>query len=117
MSAPHPALTPEPEKTTVGILLCGHSPEEIRADMGDYDQMFVDLLQGHGLDFRTYAVVDGEFPGRPDECDGWLITGSKHGAYEPHDWIPPLEEFIRDVYDDGRPMVGICSIDMFIPDG
>jgi GMP synthase (glutamine-hydrolysing) len=108
MSVPHPALTPEPEMTTIGILLTGHSPSEIKADLGDYDAMFAELLKGHGLGYRTYAVVDGEFPDRVDECDGWLITGSKHGAYEPHDWIPPLEQLIRDVYADGRPMVGVC---------
>ncbi len=108
MTAPHPSLTSEPETTTIGILLTGHSPAEIKADLGDYDSMFADLLKGHGLSYRTYAVVDGEFPDRVDECQGWLITGSKHGAYEPHDWIPPLEQFIRDVYDDGRPMVGVC---------
>ncbi len=108
MTAPHPSLTPEPEMPTIGILLTGHSPDEIKADLGDYDDMFAELLKGHGLSYRTYAVVDGEFPDRPDECDGWLITGSKHGAYEPLDWIPPLEQFIRDVYDDGRPMIGVC---------
>ncbi|WP_255012482.1 type 1 glutamine amidotransferase [Roseovarius sp. M141] len=108
MTVPHPSLTAEPEKTTIGILLTGHSPDEIKADLGDYDSMFADLLKGHGLSYRTYAVVDGEFPHRANECDGWLITGSKYGAYEPHDWIPPLERFIRDVYEDGRPMVGVC---------
>ncbi|MFX0540643.1 type 1 glutamine amidotransferase [Roseovarius sp. S4756] len=108
MTVPHPSLTPEEGATTIGILLCGHSPEDIKVDLGDYDSMFEDLFQGHGLHFRTYAVVDGEFPASVDECDGWLITGSKHGAYEPHDWIPPLEQFIREVYADGRPMVGIC---------
>lgn len=108
MTVPHPSLTPEDETTTVGILLCGHSPDEIKADMGDYDAMFAELLKGHGLRFRTYAVCDGEFPDRADECDGWLITGSKHGAYDPLDWIPPLEELIRTIHQDAAPMVGVC---------
>ncbi len=108
MTVPHPSLSPNDETTTIGILLCGHVPDDIEPDMGDYDAMFVDLLKGHGLSFRTYAVVDDQFPASVEECDGWLITGSKHGAYEPHGWIPPLEQFIRDVYEDGRPMVGIC---------
>jgi len=108
LTVPHPSLSPNDEAITIGILLCGHAPEDIAADMGNYDDMFVDLLKGHGLRFRTYAVVDNQFPDSVEECDGWLITGSKHGAYEPHGWIPPLEQFIRDVYADGRPMVGIC---------
>lgn len=92
----------------IGILLTGHSPDEIMKDMGDYDAMFADLLAGHGFTYDTYAVVDGVFPAGPDAADGWLITGSKHGAYEDHDWIPPLEQFIREVDASGRPMVGIC---------
>ncbi len=92
----------------IGILLTGHAPEEIKAVTGDYDTMFEHLLDGHGFTYDSYAVVDGAFPDSPAAADGWLITGSKHGAYEDHPWIPPLERFIRDVYADGRPMVGIC---------
>ena len=44
----------------------------------------------------------------PDTCDGWLITGSRHGAYEEHDWIPPLEAFIRDCFAARVPMIGVC---------
>lgn len=97
-----------PSGPQIGILVTGHSPDDIRADMGDYDAMFADLLAGHGLSYVTYNVVDNEFPDSAQACDGWLITGSKHGAYEDHDWIPPLEQLIRDIHADGRPMVGIC---------
>ncbi len=68
--------------------------------------MFARLLAGTVSRFRTYRVVEGQFPASVTECDGWLITGSRHGAYEDHPWIPPLEDFIRDAYaahvPDGR---------------
>ncbi|MDV7144489.1 type 1 glutamine amidotransferase [Tropicimonas sp. TH_r6] len=92
----------------IGILMTGHAPEELASEIGEYPSMFVRLLDGHGLSFRSWAVVDGEQPGSIEEADGWLITGSKHGAYEDHPWIPPLEDFIRAVHADGRPLVGIC---------
>ena len=92
----------------IGILQTGHAPDDILKDMGDYDAMFARLLDGHGFTYVTYDVVDGLFPGGVDACDGYIITGSKHGAYEALPWIAPLEQFIRDVYADGRPMVGIC---------
>ncbi len=92
----------------VGILLTGHAPDTIIPALGDYDTMFARLLEGHGLSYDTYAVVDGVFPDGPDSADAWLITGSKHGAYEDHDWIAPLEDLIRAIYRDGRPMVGVC---------
>ena len=70
--------------------------------------MFERLLAGYGFEFRSFRVVDGEFPADVQACDGWLITGSRHGAYEDHAWIPPLEAFIRDAYAAHVPLVGIC---------
>ncbi len=93
----------------IGILITGHAIPEIQKDFGgDYDAIFAHMLRGHGFDFCGYNVVDQEFPTGPDAADGWLITGSKHGAYENHPWIPPLEQLIRDIYADGRPLVGVC---------
>lgn len=92
----------------IGILQTGHAPDVVLDELGDYDAMFARLLDGHGFDFQTWNVVDDDFPGAVDAADGWLVTGSKHGAYENHPWIPPLEDFIRAVYADGRPMVGVC---------
>ncbi|WP_424941897.1 type 1 glutamine amidotransferase [Aliiroseovarius crassostreae] len=92
----------------IGILQAGHSPEEVRDSVGDYGEMFTRLLDGHGFAFEIFSVVDGEFPPGLDAADGWLITGSKHGAYEDHDWIPPLEDLIRKIKAAGQPLVGVC---------
>ena len=92
----------------IGILQAGHAPDELIDDLGDYDAMFRKLLGGHGFEFETFSVVDMEFPEHIDMADGWLITGSKHGAYEDHPFIPPLEDLIRDVKASGKPMIGVC---------
>lgn len=92
----------------IGILQTGHLPEQIQAVTGNYDRVFGTLLAAHDLGSVTYPVVDGVFPDSIKAADGWLITGSKHGAYEDHDWIPPLEDFIREVHAARRPLVGIC---------
>lgn len=93
---------------TIGILMTGHAVPEVKEALGDYDAMFARLLNGHGFTFKSYDCEGGVIPERPDECDGWLITGSKHGVYEDHPWIPPLEAFIREVYAAGVPLVGVC---------
>ena len=92
----------------IGILQTGHAPDALVARSGDYPSMFETLLAGQGLTFARYAVVDMQFPESVHACDGWLLTGSRHGAYEDHPFIPPLEAFIRDSYAAGVPMVGIC---------
>ncbi len=92
----------------IGILQTGHAPDEVQGDLGDYADMFQKLLDGQGFGFDIYNVVDGAFPEGPEAAQGWLITGSKHGAYEDHPWIAPLEELIRAIHTSGRPLVGVC---------
>lgn len=91
----------------IGILQTGYAPEALR-DAGDYPDMFTRLLGGHGFEFRTYRVVDMEFPASASECDGWLITGSRHGTYEDLPFIKPLEQLIRDAFAAKVPVAGIC---------
>lgn len=92
----------------IGILMTGHAPDIVRPELGDYDAMMARMLDGYDFEYDAYAVVDGAFPPGPEAADGWLITGSKHGTYEDHPWIPPLEDLIRDIAASGRPLVGIC---------
>ena len=92
----------------IGILQTGIVPEQLADKHGQYSLMFSRLLAGHGFEFENFAVVDNVFPKSVHDCDGWLVTGSRHGAYEPHPWIPPLEDFIRNAYAAGVPIVGIC---------
>ena len=92
----------------IGILQCGQSPDVLKASLGDYPDMFVKLLADRGFDFRTFHVEEMQFPATIHDADGWLLTGSRHGAYEDHAFIPPLEDFIRRAYAEGVPMVGVC---------
>ena len=91
----------------IGILECGHVPAEAAAH-GDYAAMFERLLDGHGFDFCAWDVEGMDFPAGIHEADGWLLTGSRHGAYEDHPFIPPLEDFIRKIHAARMPLVGVC---------
>ena len=92
----------------IGILQAGIVAPEIAENFGQYKEIFSELLDGYGFTFENYAVVHNEFPASVEDCDGWLITGSKHGAYEDHEWIPPLEEFVRQAFKAHVPMIGVC---------
>ena len=71
----------------IGILQTDHTPSELLAKHGDYNEFFMRSLADEGLHFDTYAVVDGVFPKSVTDADGWLITGAKYAVYERHDWI------------------------------
>jgi GMP synthase-like glutamine amidotransferase len=92
----------------IGILQTGHAPDALIGRTGDYDLFFANLLKDRGLTFKAYAVVDMVFPKDVHDCDGWLLTGSRHGAYEDLPFIRPLEDFIRKAYAAKVPLVGIC---------
>ncbi len=92
----------------IGILKTGHPPAELQPLVGDYAAVFARLLDGHDFEFVSWNVMEQDYPDAITDADGWLITGSRHGAYENHPWIPPLEDFIREIYADGRPLVGVC---------
>ncbi|MCP5085421.1 MAG: type 1 glutamine amidotransferase [Rhodobacteraceae bacterium] len=92
----------------IGILQTGRSPDVLVGKYGEYGDMFARMLGGRGFAFTVYDVLEHEFPTTASEMDGWLITGSKFGVYEGHDWIEPLEQLIRDIHAAGLPLVGVC---------
>ncbi len=92
----------------IGILQTGQSPRALQREHGDFVDMFGVLFQTQDFTFRHYAVCEMEFPTSVVDAEGWLVTGSKCGAYEDHAWIPPLEEFLRAAYREGVRVVGIC---------
>lgn len=100
----------------IGILETGLLNEKVAARFDPYPVMFAALLDkadlldkfDGALTYRTYSVINGEMPTSIDDCDGWLITGSRHGAYEKLDWMLSLESFIRTLYEEKKPLVGIC---------
>ena len=92
----------------IGILQAGLCPEELVEEYGEYDAVFARFLNGFGFEFEGFRVVENIFPPSVNSADGWLITGSKYSAYEDHDWIAPLENFIRNAYSQSIPIIGVC---------
>ncbi len=93
----------------IGILETGRPPEMLR-EHGSYPAMFERLLgpASSELAFKTFAAIDGEVPSDPHACDAWLVTGSRHGAYERLPWMLKLEQLLRDAVAAKVPVVGIC---------
>lgn len=90
----------------IGILETGRPLPELQPRFGRYDTMLQRLL-GEGFETTTYDVTAGEFPARPEEHSGYIVTGSPAGVYEDHPWIPPLLSFLRSAKGKTK-LVGIC---------
>jgi len=95
------------KRPIVGILECGRFSEDMTDAHGTYTQLYSKMLGNDVFDYRCFVVHHGEIPTTSD-ADAWVISGSRHGAYEDHDWIPPLEDHLRAAFDKKQPIIGIC---------
>ncbi|WP_221794920.1 glutamine amidotransferase-related protein [Oceanobacter mangrovi] len=104
----------------LGILETDVLYDDLRDDYGSYGMMFrrfFDELStplAKQLEYRHYQVTDLQLPQCIDECDAWLITGSKSGVYDPLPWQQPLADHARRCFDAGIPMLGVCFGHQFL---
>lgn len=95
----------------IGILQADQVDPEHRARFGDYPAMFADTLRG-GLEreatFEFFDVRRERYPRRIEDCDGYLITGSRASVYDDDPWIARFIGFARDLHHAGTRTVGIC---------
>jgi len=98
----------ERREVRIGILKADETPDEMIGVHGPYEDFYIRLLAPYNFTFSVYPVLHSIFPSSVDEANGWLITGSRHSAWEDEPWMLRLKEFIREVSGAGVPLVGIC---------
>ena len=94
----------------IGILLVGRASEDLVDEYGTYAEMLIALIntEEQVFEFKTFNILDDEFPKDHLECDGWIVTGSPHGVYEDHSWIPTVSQLINNIYKANLPIFGVC---------
>lgn len=92
----------------IAVLQTGRAVEGTIKTHGDYDDMCLALIGRTSNTADSFAVMDGEFPDGIDAYDVFVVTGSRHGVYEDHDWIPSLEDLIRKIYQTEKKLIGLC---------
>jgi GMP synthase-like glutamine amidotransferase len=96
----------------IGILQADSVMPEFQKDFGNYPAMFMDLLKSvscaNQLQFRTYDVERGVYPASIDECDVYLITGSRASVYDEKSWIRTLQDYVLSLHRANKMLVGIC---------
>ena len=94
----------------IGILRAGRVNPKIVGRFGEYPRMAETLIQPKGDEFTFdyWPVTEGGIPDSPSSCDGWLVTGSRHGVYDDLPWIAPTSAFLRNAIEADKPVLGIC---------
>ena len=94
----------------VGLLLCDDVDESAQARYGTYTEMFRRGINAAdaNLVLTPIRCHQGEMADSPDDFDAFLISGSRHGVYDPPPWIAQLQDFVRRCRERRRKTVGIC---------
>ena len=95
---------------TIGILLTDHVVPELIEDHGDQTDFYnyIFNLADSTVKLIFYDVVLDQYPNSVDECDGYLITGSKLSVYDAEDWIRKLEFYIQELDKHKKALLGVC---------
>lgn len=101
----------------IGILQCDNVRSSLSPDYGEYPEMFEKALSrinnatdnNNLLTFRVYCAHEGIFPDTPEECDAYLITGSRFSVLDIDElWIHQLQNFIVRLNKAMIKTIGVC---------
>lgn len=98
----------------IGILQADSVLDQFQPDHGNYPGMIAEILGQAATElnveaeFRSYDVEHGSYPEVIDECDGYVITGSKKSVYDVEPWIADLKEYTRELHAVEKKLVGLC---------
>ena len=98
----------------IGILKADSAPRQFQPTHGDYPEMIVQVLADGAsqldldADFETWDVERGCYPASSDDCDAYVITGSRKSVYDDEPWIATLADYIRELHAARKKLVGLC---------
>ncbi len=90
----------------LAVLETGRPPEPLVGRFGTYPEMYRRML-GLAEPLPSYDVAGGELPERAEDHDGYIVSGSPAGVYDPLPWIGQLDGFLRAARGKAK-LVGIC---------
>ena len=94
----------------IGLLEAETLPDKVISSFGSYGDMFKHILfpLDSSLTFKHYAVDQEQLPNNIHECDGYIVTGSRHNAYDNTQWIKNLRDFIKEIDSSNKKCLGVC---------
>ena len=94
----------------VGILLTDHVMDELQIRHGDMSDFYKFIFNevDPTISLKIFEVVNNEYPEEINECEGYLITGSRESVYDQFKWIDYLKEKLIEMESFKKPVLGIC---------
>ena len=94
----------------LAILKTDYVRTEWVPEYGEYPDMFEAVFRkcDPSISFQTFDTQLNEYPADLDEFDAYLITGSKSSVYDKAPWIERLVEFVRELHELRKKLIGIC---------
>ncbi|MDG2061562.1 MAG: GMP synthase [SAR86 cluster bacterium] len=98
------------KKLTIGVLVADSVPDKLKIQFGDQAYWYRNLFKkiDQNIDLFFYDVYQNKFPINIDECDGYLITGSRNSVYDNEEWIHQLFNYVKELAIKNKPLVGVC---------
>ena len=92
----------------IGILLTDHVLEDLQKSMTT-KTIFIEeySMKQTNISLEIYDVTQTNILKYLDECDGYIITGSKFSVYDDVKWIRVLESFV-DLFLNKKTLLGVC---------
>ncbi len=99
-----------PQPLQIGLLLCDDVDEESQEHYGTYSEMFQNSIDASSQSIQLMPIHchKGDSLPEPNDFKGYIISGSRYGAYESYRWILDLQTFIRQCWAQDSKIVGIC---------
>ncbi len=97
--------------TLIGLLVADTVDEPFKNRFGGYSDMIRKMFEKAGVfhyDFKSYEVYRQEYPEQVDECDAYVISGSRLSSYDKVPWIERLLDYILKLHRHRKKTVGIC---------
>ncbi|OUR73776.1 GMP synthase [Marinomonas sp. 42_23_T18] len=94
----------------IGLLQCDSVMDSLQGEHGNYPAMFRDLFKSvdDSIELSIFDVREGQYPDDIHAFDGFVTTGSRHGAEDDLPWITELIGFVQKLYQEKVKLVGIC---------
>ncbi|MFM2485374.1 type 1 glutamine amidotransferase [Celerinatantimonas yamalensis] len=94
----------------IAIIICDHVDAPFNQQFGEYSDMFVNALNALQTDlhFVYFDALQRQLPAPDTDVDGYIITGSRHNAYDNDPWIVELVQWVRQADQHQLNVAGIC---------